>query len=103
MCGDWNTRIGTLHPKIGESTVARKSLDLAVGTRAQWVIELCELKRWYILNGIQPGPPAMYTYEKGNKKSCIDLIFATDPVQRVEYDPDTLQGVSDHVMLWTKV
>jgi len=52
MCGDWNTRIGTLHPKIGESTVARKSLDIAVGKRAQWVMELCELKRWYILNGI---------------------------------------------------
>jgi len=40
----------------------RESLDIVVGTRAQWVIDMCEMKNWYILNGIQPGPPARYTY-----------------------------------------
>ena len=42
MCGDWNARVGTLHPKIGDSSIARHSLDTIVGTRAQWVIEMCE-------------------------------------------------------------
>jgi hypothetical protein len=42
MCGDWNARVGTLQPKIGEQYIARQSLDMKVCTRAQWVVELCE-------------------------------------------------------------
>jgi hypothetical protein len=45
----------------------------------------------------------MHTYEKGDKKSCIDLILSTDPTQRVEHDRNTLQGISDHVLVWTKI
>ena len=42
MCGDWNARIGELYPKIGEMCIPRKSLDQRVGSRAPWVIALCE-------------------------------------------------------------
>ena len=42
MCGDWNARIGDLYPKIGEKGIPRKSLDKIVGSRAPWVIALCE-------------------------------------------------------------
>ena len=103
MCGDWNTRVGNLHPKIGETDILRCSLDTTVGTRAPWVIDTCEQKNWYILNGIQPSPPAIYTYEKGDKKSCIDYILSTDPTHYVEYDLNTLGNLSDHVMLMTKI
>jgi hypothetical protein len=65
MCGDWNARIGQLYPIIGETGIPRKSMDQRVGSRAPWVIALCELQGWYILNGLQPGPPAINTYEKG--------------------------------------
>jgi hypothetical protein len=30
-------------------------------------------------------------------------MLGTDPVQRVEYDPHTLLGMSDHIMIQTKV
>ena len=89
-CGDWNARVGIMHPKIGETDTSRVSEDNTVNARAKWVIDLCEEKSWYILNGLQPGPPARYTYEKGLKKSCIDLVLATDPTRRVEHDPSTL-------------
>ena len=78
LCGDWNTRVGTLHPKLGETAITRLSEDATVNMRAKWVIDTCESNGWYILNGIQPGHPARYTYKKGTKKSCIDLILATD-------------------------
>jgi hypothetical protein len=42
MCGDWNTRVGTLHPKIGENEIIRNSMDATMGTRAKWIIEMCE-------------------------------------------------------------
>jgi hypothetical protein len=42
MCGDWNTRVGNLHPKVGETEILRLSEDATEGTRAQWVIEMCE-------------------------------------------------------------
>ena len=101
-CGDWNARVGVMHPKFGEYDRDRRSEDQIVNTRAKWVVELCEEKRWFILNGLQPGPPARYTYEKGLKKSCIDLVLATDPTRRVEHDPSTLQ-FSDHVLVKTNM
>lgn len=34
VCGDWNTRVGNLHPKIGEVDIPRCSEDNTVGMRA---------------------------------------------------------------------
>jgi hypothetical protein len=65
MCGDWNTRIGNLHPQIGATDIHRVSLDPIINTRAPWLIALCEIQGWHILNGIQPGPPAIHTFERG--------------------------------------
>jgi hypothetical protein len=86
ICGDWNTRVGNLHPKFGDTHLSRVSEDNTVGDRAKWLIGMCESKSWFILNGIQPGPPARYTFERGDKKSCIDLILASDCTKRVEHD-----------------
>jgi F420-0:gamma-glutamyl ligase len=74
-----------------------------VGDRAKWLVSLCESKGWYILNGIQPGPPARFTFERGKNKSCIDLILASDSTRRVEHDPSTLKTISDHVLVTTTV
>jgi hypothetical protein len=101
MCGDWNTRIGNLHPKIGENDIHRVSLDPITSTRAPWLIALCEIQGWHILNGIQPGPPAIHTFKRGTGQSCIDLVMATDPTHLIEYDPDTLKGLTDHTMVTT--
>ena len=43
-CGDWNARVGIMHPKIGESETSRVSDDKTVNARAKWVIDLCEEK-----------------------------------------------------------
>jgi hypothetical protein len=103
VCGDWNARIGERSPTIGETTIPRKSLDKQTGTRTEWVISTCEQHGWYILNGMQPGPPAKYTFSKNSKESCIDLVMATDATQDLDYDPNTLNGLSDHVMTMTKI
>jgi hypothetical protein len=64
VCGDWNARIGEHSPTIGETIIPRKSLDKQTGTRTEWVISTCEQHGWYILNGLQPGPPAKLTFSK---------------------------------------
>jgi hypothetical protein len=42
VCGDWNTRIGQLYPKIGETDIPRRSVDTRTSQRAPWFIETCE-------------------------------------------------------------
>jgi Endonuclease-reverse transcriptase len=103
VCGDWNARIGNLHPKFGHKEIYRTSDDETKGNRARWVLDICEDRSWYILNGLQPGPPAQCTYEKGLKKSCIDLILATDHTQPITYDTSTLGTISDHALVKTSI
>jgi hypothetical protein len=79
-----------MHPKIGESETSRVSDDKTVNARAKWVIDLCRGKKLVHTKWTPAWPPARYTYEKGLKKSCIDLVLATDPTRRVEHDPSTL-------------
>jgi hypothetical protein len=52
VCGDWNARIGEMHPTVGDNDIPRKSMDKEIGIRARWVIEICEQMGWYILNGL---------------------------------------------------
>lgn len=99
MCGDWNTRVGNLHHTIGETEIPRKSLDTKVNKRASWVIETCEQQGWFILNGLEPGPPARCTFARGEGQSCIDLIFANEATQTIAHDPDTMRGLSDHILV----
>ncbi len=65
MCGDWNARIGELCRTNGETGIPREGIVQRVGSSAPWVKAVCEMQGWYILNGLQPGPPARNTYEKG--------------------------------------
>jgi hypothetical protein len=51
ICGDWNARIGNMSPKINDISTKRQSEDIITNSRAPWVIELCELYGWRILNG----------------------------------------------------
>jgi hypothetical protein len=78
ICGDWNTRVGELSPTIEDITIPRKSMDKHENSRATWVISTCEQWGWHILNGIQPGPPAQYTFKRGNDRSCIDLLLSNN-------------------------
>ena len=65
VCGDWNARVGNLSPTVGDTHMERVSEDTTVGDRAKWMVSMCEAKGWYILNGIQPGPNARFTFERG--------------------------------------
>lgn len=47
--------------------------------------------------------PARHTFHRGQDKSCVDLILSNTSTSDVEYDPDTLHGLSDHILVMTKV
>jgi hypothetical protein len=55
------------------------------------------------LNGQQPGPPAKPTFRRGTDTSCIDLILSNTATTNMEYDSDTLNKLSDHSLIMTKV
>jgi hypothetical protein len=92
-----------MSPNINDITIPRQSEDKTTNSRAPWLIQLCELQGWTIVNGRQPGTPARHTFARGNVKSCIDLFLTNTSTSNVEYDPDTLSGLSDHTMITTKV
>ena len=47
--------------------------------------------------------PARHTFSRANVGSCIDLILCNTSTSDVEYDPDTLHGLSDHILVMTKI
>ena len=47
--------------------------------------------------------PARHTFSRENVKSCVDLILSNTSTSDVEYDPDTLHGLSDHILVMTKI
>jgi hypothetical protein len=51
VCGDWNTRVADLSPTVNDITVPRKSDDPHTNCRAPWLIQVCKLQGWHILNG----------------------------------------------------
>jgi hypothetical protein len=101
VCGDFNARLGNQSPEIGGTYLPRTSKDSVTCARAPWVLEVCESGRWHILNGAQPGPPADYTFRRGDSASCVDLMLSKDCQPRVSIDDTTLCGFSDHVLLTT--
>jgi Endonuclease-reverse transcriptase len=103
VCGDWNTRVGELSPTIEDTTLQRRSRDKMTNNRAPWLIEVCEMHGWQILNGLQPGPIACNTFHRGNDKSCIDLIVSNIATAKIECDPHTLNGLSDHTLITAKL
>ena len=72
-------------------------------TRAPWLIETCEMHGWHILNGLQPGPIACNTFKRGEETSCIDLILSNLSTAKIDYDPTTLNGLSDHTLITTQL
>ena len=101
MCGEWNSRIANLAPKLDDICTSRLSNDKLTNQRTPWLMEICEQQGWTILNGLQPGPPACDTFRRGEDSSCIDFIMTNKPNCRIMYDPTTLMGLSDHVFIKT--
>jgi hypothetical protein len=95
--------VGKLSPIIEDTALPRKSRDKMTNNRAPWLIEVCELHGWHILNGLQPGPIACNTFHRGNDSSCIDLIMSNIATAKIECDPNTLKGLSDHTLITTRL
>ena len=76
-------------------------MDERVCHRAPWLVQQCELTEQHILNGKQPGDPARFTCHTGKGSSTIDYILSRDPTLSLYYDPDTLEGYTDHTLLYT--
>ena len=64
-------------------------------------MQQCELTEQHILNGKQPGDPARFTCHTGKGSSTVDYILSRDPTLSLHYDPDTLEGYTDHTLLYT--
>ena len=41
VCGDWNTRVSTASPRVGEVQLTRCSMDVIRCARANWFIDVC--------------------------------------------------------------
>lgn len=82
ICGDFNARIGNNKPDLDSEHPPRQSIDSHVCTRASWLLSLCELYDYYILNGIYN--PATYTCHTSRGKSVIDYILCTTPSYKLQ-------------------
>ena len=101
--GDFNTRTGTLAPRVGETQLQRASEDSVVCPRAGWLVELCELTEVHILNGATFRRAAPFTCFTHRGKSAVDYVLCNHPGRVVHYDDVTLAGYSDHAMLWVRL
>jgi Endonuclease-reverse transcriptase len=93
--------VGELSPIIDDTAIPRRSRDKMTNNRAPWLIEVCEMHGLHILNGLNPGPIACNTFHRGNDSSCIDLILSNIATAKIECDPNTLKGLSDHTLVTT--
>ena len=99
VAGDWNTRTGCWTPAGGLGTVARSSADSRVCNRAPWLLDLFNVHGLHLLNGLQPGPAAAFTCMTAAGNSVVDYVATRDPGHRLDTCPDTLAGLSDHLLL----
>jgi hypothetical protein len=103
VCGDFNTRTGTLSPNVKDQPTARLSIDLRRCPRAPWLIELCEMHNLYITNGLQPGPRAEYTCKHNKGHSVIDYVLSTEAHTPIHIDSVVLSNIADHSLLYTHI
>jgi exonuclease III len=103
VCGDFNTRTGTLSPTIHDQPTYRHSIDHRRCPRATWLIDLCELHNLYVTNGLQPGPRAEYTCKNNKGRSVIDYILSTEAYTKTHIDSAVLFNIADHSLLYTHI
>lgn len=86
-----------------ELQLPRTCTDQRTCARANWLVQLCELAESHILNGAGQQPRAPYTCTTSQGSSTVDYILSTDPSHVVSYDSRTLEGWSDHTLLYTSL
>jgi hypothetical protein len=62
ICGDFNTRVGTLAPDVDGVIIERHTVDKVVCPRAKWFVHTCEVLAMHILNGAIKDGAAYFTY-----------------------------------------
>ena len=102
-CGDFNARTGTKAPRVRDIQLSRVSQDSKVCNRASWFLHLCEITEQHILNGAEQQELAQFTCIRGSGCSTVDYILSQDPSHIVRYDADTLEGYTDHIVLYTSL
>ena len=105
VCGDFNARLADLAPQVGDFPPTRTSDDIPARRcpRAQWMITLCELHQLFVLNGSSPRSPAQFTFRNNAGSSAIDYILSSDDSLPLEYDHDSLQALTHHSLLLTRL
>jgi Endonuclease-reverse transcriptase len=73
VCGDFNTRIGTLTPSLDIIHPPRTTCDMHVCPRAKWFLAFCNMFQLYILTGINS--PAAFTCHTSRGESTVDYIL----------------------------
>ena len=101
--GDFNARTGTMAPRVGDTQLQRVSVDTTICPRAKWFVDLCELTEVHILNGEASRQPAPYTCHATAGKSAVDYVLSSHHNMGVEYDELTLEGYTDHTLLWVSM
>lgn len=101
ICGDFNARLGTYAPKIGDIQLQRAGCDTVVCARAKWMLRACEVQQVHVLTGAPPSGPMPYTFQRDGKASSVDHVLSNEATLKVTYDAALLNGLSDHTLLKT--
>jgi hypothetical protein len=97
ICGDFNARVGTLIPTIDTAHPPRFACDTHVCPRAKWLLTMCNLHQYYILNGIYS--PAAFTCHTGRGESTVDYFLCNQVQFQVHHIPQAQLKISDHDLL----
>jgi hypothetical protein len=101
ICGDFNSRIGSLVPDLELAHPPRTSADLIICARATWFLELCEKYQYYISNGVHETAPFTCTTSRGS--SVVDYILSSNLTTRTYTNAENTNGLSDHALIYTHV